>query len=229
MSTQVQNMFARIAGRYDRGNDILSMGIHHAWRRRTVRESIAAEGMSVLDCATGTGDLAIEFKRRVGATGSVIGTDFCREMLDFAPGKARAQKLDVRFEIADAMDLQYKDNSFDIASIAFGIRNVDSAEQCLRELARVVRPGGQVVVLEFGQPHGWFRFPYAAYSKLILPFLGRIVSGDRDAYEYLHDTSSRFPCREDFLAMMDGTGAYASSRWVELSFGIAYIYFGTVR
>ena len=150
MSEKVRRMFADIADDYDRVNTILSFGVHHGWRSKTVQLSGAKKGDRVLDCATGTGDLAIEFKKTVGSKGYVLGTDFCKEMLEHAPEKARDNNLNVDFEVADAMDLPYKDGSFTISSIAFGIRNVDNPVQALKEMARVVVPGGRVVVLEFG-------------------------------------------------------------------------------
>ncbi len=229
MSEQVRAMFAQIAPRYDLANDVLSLGMHRAWRHRVVALSGAKPGQRVLDCATGTGDLALAFKRAVGPDGDVVGTDFCAPMLAPAPGKARRAGLDVTFEVADALALPYADGSFDIASIAFGIRNVDSPAQCLREMARVVKPGGRVLVLEFGQPAGAFRVPYALYSRFVMPALGGLLSGDRAAYEYLPRTAARFPCREAFLALMQETGLYASARFVPFTFGIAYLYIGEVR
>lgn len=228
MSDQVQAMFARIAPRYDTANDILSFGLHRLWRRRVVQMTQARPGQSVLDCATGTGDLAIAFKAAVGPAGQVIGTDFCAPMLAPAPAKARRAHLDVTFEVADVLNLPYADNSFDIASIAFGVRNVDSPARCLREMARVVRPGGRVVVLEFGQPTGLFRVPYTLYSRFVMPPLGGLLSGDRTAYEYLPRTAAAFPSRERFVALMDSTGLFSSSRFVPFTFGIAYLYLGVV-
>jgi len=229
MSEPVQAMFARIAPRYDAANDILSFGMHRLWRRRVVQLTQARPGQSVLDCATGTGDLALAFKAAVGAQGRVIGTDFCAPMLASAPAKARRAHLDVTFEVADVLALPYADHSFDIASIAFGIRNVDSPAQCLREMARVVRPGGRVAVLEFGQPVGWFRFPYAVYSRFVMPFLGGLLTGDRAAYEYLPRTAAAFPSRERFLALMDSVGVFSSARFVPLTLGIAFLYLGEVQ
>ncbi len=229
MSAQVQAMFARIAPRYDAANDILSFGLHRLWRRRVVLEVQARPGQSVLDCATGTGDLALAFKASVGKAGSVIGTDFCAAMLLPAPLKAQRAHLDVSFQVADAQALPYPDRSFDIASIAFGIRNVDSPVLCLREMARVVKPGGRVAVLEFGQPAGLFRHPYTFYSRSIMPILGGLITGDRSAYEYLPRTAATFPCRDHFLALMDSTDLFASTRYVLLTFGIACLYLGEVK
>ncbi|MFM8772156.1 MAG: ubiquinone/menaquinone biosynthesis methyltransferase, partial [Candidatus Kapaibacterium sp.] len=146
MSDAVHAMFSDIAPRYDLTNSVLSMGIHHLWRRATVKASHARVGSHVLDCATGTGDLALAFKRAVGPSGRVLGTDFNADMLSFAPAKAHDKGLEVEFEVADAMRLPYADATFDVASISFGIRNVDDPRTALTEMARVVRPGGRIVV-----------------------------------------------------------------------------------
>lgn len=221
-------MFADIADDYDRVNSILSFGIHRYWRNETVLLSGAKPGDRVLDCATGTGDLAIAFKRAVGDDGSVLGTDFCREMIEHAPVKAAGQGLRVDFEVADAMDLPYGENSFDIASIAFGIRNVDDPVRALAEMGRVVRPGGRVAVLEFGQPDGLIGIPYRLYSRYVMPAVGGWLSGNREAYTYLPETSAAFPADEAFLELMDRTGVFSSRRAVRLTGGIAFVYVGTV-
>jgi len=228
MSEQVHAMFTDIAPKYDITNTVLSLGIHHIWRRATVRASGARQGMRVLDCATGTGDLALAFKQTVGPTGRVVGTDFNADMLSFAPAKARARSLDVEFEVADAMDLPYADATFDVASISFGIRNVDDPVRALSEMARVVVPGGRVVILEFGQPRGLVGLSYTFYSKFIIPVIGGMLTGNRKAYEYLPTTAAAFPCREAFLDMMRKTGRYADVSYRELTGGIAFLYVGTV-
>jgi len=229
MSRNVHDMFSAISGSYDRANSILSLGVHHRWRKRTVRESGAHEGSAILDCATGTGDLAIEFKQAAGFSGRVVGTDFCADMLAFAPEKARRLGLDIEWQVQDAMHLTYEDDSFDIASIAFGIRNVDDAVQALRSMGRVVRPGGLVLVLEFGTPEWWMRPLFRFYSAVVIPFVGGIVSGKRDAYQYLTRTSAAFPTGDAFLKLMDDSDAFSSRRTISLTGGIAYLYVGVVK
>ncbi|NTX06976.1 bifunctional demethylmenaquinone methyltransferase/2-methoxy-6-polyprenyl-1,4-benzoquinol methylase UbiE [Myxococcus sp. CA051A] len=229
MSTEVRQMFSSIATRYDVTNEVLSFGIHRLWRRTAVRLSRAKEGDSVLDCASGTGDLALVFKRKVGSNGRVVGTDFCPEMLESAPAKAAKAGLQVDFQVADAMALPFADNSFDVASIAFGIRNVDDPVKCLSEMGRVVKPGGRVVVLEFGQPNGVFGALFRFYSKTVMPAIGGLLTGNRAAYEYLPRTSAAFPAGDRFLSLMDQSGAYAERSAHPLMFGTANVYVGIVR
>ncbi|MGM0588309.1 MAG: bifunctional demethylmenaquinone methyltransferase/2-methoxy-6-polyprenyl-1,4-benzoquinol methylase UbiE [Bacteroidota bacterium] len=228
MSEKVRNMFADIADDYDRVNSILSFGVHHLWRDKTVELSGARPGDKVLDCATGTGDLAIEFKKKVGENGYVLGTDFCQEMIEHAPEKARDEQLDIDFEVADAMNLPYEDDRFDVCSIAFGIRNVDDPVQALKEMARVVKPGGMVTVLEFGQPKGLLKYPYELYSQFIMPTVGGWISGNRDAYTYLPKTSAEFPAGDNFLKLMDEAGSFKAKEAHKLTGGIAYVYLGIV-
>lgn len=225
---KIQSMFSKVASGYDRANDILSAGIHHLWRKKLVKLSGATTGHSVLDCATGTGDLAIEFKKTVGPTGSVIGTDFCKEMLDFAPLKSKKQNLDITFSVADVTSLNYPDHSFDITSISFGIRNVGNPLKGLSELARVTKPGGKVCVLEFGQiENPTLNKAYQFYSTKILPKIGGTITGQVEAYEYLQNSSAQFPCRDEFIQIINQAGSFSAVTCTPVSFGIAYIYIAT--
>jgi len=228
MSEQVQAMFSAIAPRYDLANSVLSLGTHQLWRKAAVRASGAGPGSRVLDCATGTGDLALAFKRTVGPKGRVVGTDFCAEMLELAPPKAAAARLEVEFAQADAQVLPYGDDSFDVASIAFGIRNVDDPVRCLKEMARVVRPGGRVVVLEFGQPSGFFGALFRIYSTYVLPFVGGLISGRPAAYKYLDRTAAAFPSGAKFTELMWKAGAFAEVGDQPLTFGTVHVYTGVV-
>lgn len=242
MSEAVHAMFSDIAARYDRANAILSLGIHHLWRKATVKASGARPGMTVLDCATGTGDLAIEFASVVQRPSSenetqpstlnphslVVGTDFNADMLQYAPQKAAAKGLNIQFEVADAMNLPYEDDRFDIASISFGIRNVDDPATALMSMARVVKSGGKVVVLEFGQPTGVFGKLYRWYSKNIIPVIGAMITGHREAYDYLPRTAAKFPAGEKFVGLMLQSGVFSDVQARPLTGGIAWLYVGTV-
>ena len=210
---KIRDMFRSISGRYDRANSVLSVGIHHLWRRTAVERAGVRPGDRVLDCATGTGDLAIAFKQ---AGADVIGTDFVPEMLEVARRKTAA----IRFETADVTNLSYPDASFDIASISFGIRNVGDPAKGISEMSRVVRSGGRVMVLEFGQPSN---------RAFVLPRIGGAVTGRREAYEYLERSASKFPCGDDFVALMLSSGQFARVDYVPLSFGIAYLYRGVKK
>ena len=218
---RIRSMFASISTRYDRANTVLSGGVHHLWRKKAVRWSQARLGNSVLDCATGTGDLAIAFRNAVGAGGRVVGTDFVPEMLEVARTKAP----DITFEVADVTQLPYDDASFDIASISFGIRNVNDPRKGIAEMARTLRSGGRLIVLEFGQPRSrLFGALYTFYRTRLMPKLGGIVTGEQVAYEYLESSAGRFPCGEEFVAMMKSAADFSSVEFKRLTFGIAYVY-----
>ncbi len=221
----IQNMFSEIAGSYDQANSILSLGIHHLWKKKVVAMTPLTTGDSHLDCATGTGDLALLYKNKVGQQGEVIGTDFCQEMLDEAPKKAKKENKEVTFEWADVTNLPYEDKRFNSSSISFGIRNVENRSKAYKELARVTKPGGYVMILEFGQ----IKTPvigslYNVYSQKVLPFIGGLISGKQKAYQYLNDSSQVFPCGEDFKNEVLETGQYENVEFTTLSMGIAYIY-----
>ena len=221
----VQEMFRDIAPRYDLANTVLSLGIHHRWKNQLIRWSGATAGDSVLDCASGTGDLAFGFEQVVGRQGKVLGTDFCEPMLEIARVKAANRRSIARFELADVMRLPYADSEFSVASISFGIRNVSDPVQGLRELGRVVRPGGRVMVLEFGQPRGTIlRLLYRFYSAQVLPRIGGWISGQRKAYRYLESSSRTFPCGEKFLDLAREAGFVGELRYAPLFWGIAYLY-----
>ena len=222
-AAKIRAMFRSIAGRYDRANTILSGGIHHLWRARAVRWSEARPGDRVLDCATGTGDLAIAFQRVVGERGEVIGTDFVPEMLELA----RLKSARIRFETADVTALPYPDGSFDVASISFGIRNVQDPARAVGELARVVKPGGRVIILEFGQPpNRLISAVYDAYRKHVLPRLGAAVTGERGAYEYLESSAGRFPSGSAFVDLMRSAAKFTGVEYRPLTFGVAFLYRG---
>ncbi len=225
----IREMFGVISGKYDLANTILSFGIHHQWKKALIRQSGLKSGDRVLDCATGTGDLAFQFAS-TNKDAQVVGTDFCEPMLDVARKKATERRSNIQFETADVTQLQFNDREFNIASISFGIRNVRDTKQALSELGRVVQSGGKVLVLEFGQPRSRVMgFLFNFYSRYVLPRVGGWISGQKQAYQYLQTSSATYPCGADFLAIAQSTGRYQTMRCVPFQTGIAYLYILDVK
>lgn len=226
---RIQAMFGSIAGGYDRANSVLSGGVHHRWKRECVRWADVKPGDSVLDLATGTGDLALEFRKAVGVEGRVVGLDFTAEMLVVAREKAQ-RFASLEFVQGDAQKLDLPSASFHVTSIAFGIRNVERPLDALKEMVRVLKPDGRLMVLEFGQPPNklWNQV-YEFYSRKILPRVGSLITGNRAAYEYLEDSSRKFPCGEAFLDWMRQAGEFKSLEFHALWGGIAYLYKGVKK
>lgn len=220
-------MFDRIAGFYDLMNSVMTAGLHHTWRRRAADLAQLNPGDHALDVATGTGDLAFELARRVGPEGEVIGSDFSEEMLERAKAKAKPADAAVRFESGNALELPYQDDSFAAATVGFGARNFSDLDRGLAEMARVVRPGGRVVVLEITTPQrpplSWF---FAAWFDRIVPSLGRLA-GDPEAYSYLPNSVKRFPEPSALAGVMAGAGL-ERVRWILTAGGIIALHVGEV-
>jgi len=224
---QVRAMFDRIAGLYDRMNTVMTAGLHHQWRRRAADLAQLSPGGRALDVATGTGDLALELAARVAPGGEVIGLDFAERMLAVARAKAAARSgVRVRFEAGNALALTYPDGEFDAATVAFGARNFSDLDRGIAEMARVVRPGGRVVVLEITTPR---RPPLSTFFSLwfdrIVPALGRVV--DSQAYTYLPSSVRRFPGPDELAAVMAGCGL-GEIRYVLTAGGIIALHVGVV-
>lgn len=229
-SEQIQNLFSSIANSYDQANDWITFGMAHSWRDQLVHWSEVESGSSVLDCATGTGDLAIAFKKVVGSRGRVVGTDFCKEMIDLAPQKTEQRDLNVEYQIEDVTHLSFEDNEFDVTSIAYGIRNVQDRKKGFEEMARVTKPGGYVMVLETGVHHNpILRFGIDLHSRTLVPLIGGWLSGNKGAYNYLHSSSAAFPGGKDFVKVMMATGVFESVEYKTLFFGASYIYKAKVK
>jgi demethylmenaquinone methyltransferase/2-methoxy-6-polyprenyl-1,4-benzoquinol methylase len=224
---QVRAMFDRIAGFYDVMNSVMTAGLHHDWRRRAVDLAEVAPGDRVLDVATGTGDLALELARRVGPQGAVVASDFSEEMLARAQAKAVDAAAPVTVEWGNALELPYADGEFAAATVGFGARNFSDLDRGLSEMARVVRPGGRVVVLEITTPT---RPPLSSFYRLwfdrVVPLIGRLA-GDPEAYSYLPSSVRRFPGPHELAARMDRCGL--DVRYVVTAGGIIALHVGTRR
>ncbi len=220
-------MFAGIAGRYDLLNHLLSGNTDRRWRRLVAAELGPAltEGAHVLDVACGTGDLSLTLS--AAGSAQVIGVDFCRPMLEIAREKAAGETRGVPFVEGDALRLPFADEAFDVATIAFGLRNLSSVGDGLKELLRVLKPGGRVAVLEFSSPVvPGFRALFQFYFTRVLPRIGGLVSGSRGAYEYLPDSVSKFPDQKRLVALMRETG-FTEVGYRNLTGGIAALHTGT--
>jgi len=228
----IEKLFASIAGTYDLANDVITFGIARRWRRQLVRWAMQStpNAKKILDCATGTGDLAFDFRRMIKDS-DVIGSDFCEPMLAVARRKTKPRDFaHIQFDFADATKLPYPDNEFDICSIAYGIRNVSNVVTALNEMARVTRPGGSVMILETGViENPVLRGPVRLYFERIVPRLGGLVSGRRAAYEYLQQSSGRFPSGESFCDLAMSTGHFASVEYRPLLGGASYVYCAVVK
>ena len=221
---QVRAMFDRIARVYDPMNSLMTAGLHHRWRERAADLAALGTGGRALDVACGTGDLAVELACRVGPSGTVVGSDFSEAMLE----RARAKSAAVQWEWANALELPYPDGGFDAATVGFGARNFSDLDRGLAEMARVVRRGGRVVVLEITTPQ---RPPLSTFFSIwfdrVVPALGRIA-GDPEAYSYLPSSVKRFPGPEELAARMSAVGL-GDVRWILTAGGIIALHAGTVR
>ncbi len=224
----VREMFAGIAGRYDLLNHVLSLNIDKRWRRivaAELRDILDRPDAQVLDVACGTGDLSIELNKNSKA--QIIGTDFCRPMLAFAQSKSVEELHPIPYIESDALALPFDDGKFDAVTIAFGLRNLANFTDGLKELGRILKPGGRLAILEFSAPIvPGFGHLFNFYFSHILPRIGGAVSGSRGAYEYLPDSVSKFPNQKKLVALMEQTG-FASVNYRNLTGGIAALHIGT--
>ncbi len=224
---QVAEMFDNIAPKYDFLNQLLSLGIHKGWRKKSVKLLIPFDPKFILDVATGTGDFAIEANKRLNPT-KIIGVDISEGMMKFGREKLKKLKLDSKIELklGDSENLPFSDNSFDAITVGFGVRNFETLEKGMAGMFRVLKPGGIVVILEFSRPR---KFPikqfYNFYFNHVTPFIGKLFSKDNRAYTYLPESVNAFPDGDTFLAIMKKTG-FSDPTWQPLSFGIASIYTG---
>lgn len=203
---RVRGVFDSVASRYDIMNDVMSGGLHRVWKAYTVAIARLQPGQQVLDIAGGTGDLARAFARKVGPTGRVVHTDINEAMLRQGRDRLLDEGLALPTLLCDAEALPFADASFDLVSVAFGLRNMTHKERALSEMSRVLRPGGRLLVLEFSKVAAPLQKPYDWYSFKVLPALGKLIAGDADSYRYLAESIRMHPDQATLKAMMKAAG-----------------------
>ena len=224
---KVQSVFNSVAGKYDIMNDVMSMGIHRIWKEAMMDWLAPSPGQKLLDVAGGTGDISFKFLNRAG-TGHTTVLDITENMLIAGRKRAEADKMlnSIDWVIGDAMALPFADNSFDVYTISFGIRNVTRPQEALNEAFRVLRPGGRLMVLEFNQiPVPLVQKAYDIYSFNVIPRMGKLIANDRESYQYLVESIRNFPDQETFLSMVREAG-FENTNYRNLSLGIAALHSG---
>ncbi len=222
---EVEQMFDNIAGNYDLLNRVLSLGIDTIWRKKAINTIANKNPQYLLDLATGTADFAIEANKQLNIE-HVTGIDISHEMLEVGREKLRKKSLDHKIELikGDSENLQLEDNSFDVATVAFGVRNFENLDTGLKEIHRVLNKGGQLVILEFTKPTAFpFKQLFNAYFKYLLPLIGRFKSKDSNAYQYLYESVQAFPDYDRFIGHLQDAG-FSKCSYKALSLGICAIY-----
>ena len=224
---RVKGVFGSVASKYDIMNDVMSFGIHRLWKDAMMDWLAPRSGQTLLDVAGGTGDIAFRFLKRAGS-GHATVLDLTEPMLLEGQKRAEAEKLadSLDWVVGDAMKLPFEDNSFDVYTISFGIRNVTRPQDALNEAFRVLRPGGRLMILEFSQiPNELMQSVYDLYSFNIIPQMGKVIAGDRDSYQYLVESIRKFPDQKTFLEMIQKAG-FENAKYRNLSMGIACLHSG---
>jgi len=222
----VGEVFRSVAGKYDLMNDAMSMGAHRLWKWFTISQSGVRKGHKVLDLAAGSGDLSLEFAKKVGETGHVTMTDINEDMLAVGREKLTNKGIvgNIDYAIVNAEKLPYEDNSFDCITISFGLRNVTHKDVALKEMARCIKPGGKVLVLEFSKPTvEWLEKAYDAYSFNVIPKLGKWLANDEESYQYLVESIRKHPDQETLKQMMLDAG-FDTAKYNNLTGGVVALH-----
>jgi demethylmenaquinone methyltransferase/2-methoxy-6-polyprenyl-1,4-benzoquinol methylase len=224
---RVQGVFSSVASKYDIMNDVMSGGVHRIWKDAMMDWLAPHPGQRLLDVAGGTGDISFRFLKRAGSGHSTV-LDITESMLVEGRKRAEAESMHDQLDwvVGDAMALPFPDNTFDVYTISFGIRNVTRPQEALNEAFRVLRPGGRLMVLEFSQlPNPMMQKAYDAYSFNVIPRMGQIIAGDRDSYQYLVESIRNFPDQETFLGMVRAAG-FDNAKYRNLTLGVAALHSG---
>lgn len=222
---QVREVFDSVAPKYDLMNDVLSFGMHRLWKRYAVYKADVDRGMKVLDLAAGTCDLSLQFVPRVGRDGEVWATDINRAMLTLGAQRMRSAVLDSPVVQCDCEKLPFADDTFHVVMVSFGLRNMTHKDVALREMCRVCRPGGKVLVLEFSKVNRLLAPLYDFYSFRLMPWLGGLISGDSDSYRYLPESIRMHPGQAELAEMMRQAGM-TDVKWHNLTFGVCALHIG---
>tara|TARA_R100000935_G_scaffold27389_1_gene47590 strand:+ start:3528 stop:4277 length:750 start_codon:yes stop_codon:yes gene_type:complete len=224
---RVQGVFSSVASKYDIMNDVMSGGVHRIWKDAMMDWLAPRPGQRLLDVAGGTGDISFRFLKRAGSGHSTV-LDITESMLVEGRKRAEAESMHDQLDwvVGDAMALPFPDNTFDVYTISFGIRNVTRPQEALNEAFRVLRPGGRLMVLEFSQlPNPMMQKAYDAYSFNVIPRMGQIIAGDRESYQYLVESIRNFPDQETFLGMVRAAG-FDNAKYRNLTLGVAALHSG---
>jgi demethylmenaquinone methyltransferase/2-methoxy-6-polyprenyl-1,4-benzoquinol methylase len=227
-ASKVADVFHSVASKYDVMNDLMSMGIHRIWKRLTIESSGVRPGYRVLDIAGGTGDLTMQFSKRVGEQGQVILADINSSMLNVGRDRLvdRGYGSNIQFVQANAETLPFPDNYFNCVSIAFGLRNVTDKDKALRSMTRVLKPGGRLLVLEFSKPENELLSKiYDKYSFTALPMMGKLITNDSDSYKYLAESIRMHPDQETLKSMMEQAGL-VNCRYQNMTGGVVALHTG---
>ena len=222
---RVRGVFDSVATRYDLMNDLMSMGLHRAWKAYTVMVANVGEGSKVLDIAGGTGDLALAFARKVGASGEVVHTDINEAMLRIGRDRLLDAGVALPTLVCDAEKLPFPDNHFDVVTVAFGLRNMTHKDAALKEMNRVLKPRGKLLVLEFSKVAKPLRKAYDWYSFSVLPRLGKVVAGDDASYRYLAESIRMHPAQEDLKTLMK-EGGFGHVDYHNMTGGVVALHVG---
>ena len=224
---RVRDVFGSVASRYDIMNDVMSGGVHRVWKDAMMDWLAPRAGQRLLDVAGGTGDIAFRFLKRAGQSKATV-LDLTAEMLEAGKKRADADRMSDQLEwvVGDAMALPFNDNSFDVYTISFGIRNVTRPQEALNEAFRVLRPGGRLLVLEFSQiPNDLLQWAYDRYSFNVIPVMGKVIANDHDSYQYLVESIRKFPDQDSFMGMVR-TAGFGNTKYRNLTMGVACLHSG---
>ncbi len=229
MDNTIQKMFSSISKRYDFMNSIMTFGLHKYWRNKSVKLSGVKNGDKILDLGTGTGDFAIAFKKKVGKKGKVVAVDFSSEMLDIFKKKIKKRKLEIEIMDKDVMTLDFEANTFDFVTMAFGLRNFPEPFLLIKNVSSFLKSSGKIIILETGQPKYPLKIFYFIYTKIFIPLMGKIFTGNKSAYNYLINTAHNFPYGDDLAKKIKSIENIGNIYMKRFFGGAVYLYICSVN